>query len=167
MAGERTISSSATVGASQQEVWEFLCDTQRYADWVDGTLEVVRTDGPAQLGTTYEERSRIAGPWKAKTSWKVSEFEAPRRQVHDGEGVPTMEGLAVVLELTPSGETGTELTISYRYTPKFGALGALMDSAARGTVARAQRRSVDAVAAIFAREAPAVATPSQESQPGS
>ncbi len=150
MASERTFSSSAKVRASQQEVWEFICDTERYAEWVDGTLEVIRTDGPAQLGTTYEERSRIAGPWKAKTAWKVSESEPPRRQVHDGDGVPMMEGLAVVLELTPSGETDTELTISYRYTPKFGALGALMDSAARGAAKGAQKRSVDAVATIFA-----------------
>ena len=67
MASERTISSSATVGAPQKEVWEFLCDTQRYAEWVDGTLKVTRTDGPAQLGTTYRAQSH-RGPLEGEDS---------------------------------------------------------------------------------------------------
>jgi len=69
-------------------------------------------------------------------------------------------GLALLLELKPSGDS-TELTITYRYTPRFGALGDLIRRAVVGTVTRSPRRSADAVAAIVAREMPVKASPNQ------
>jgi len=69
-------------------MWELLCDTSRFAEWVAATAAVTRTDGPASHGSTYAEVNPILGPWKAKTSWTVVEFDPPRRQVHRTEDIP-------------------------------------------------------------------------------
>lgn len=134
-------------------MWEVACDTSRYAEWVESTLQVTRTDGPARLGATYDERTRISGPWKALTHWQVTEFDAPRRQVHAGEGVATAKGMAVIIEVEPSG-SNTQFTLTIRYTPRFGMIGALIDRAIAGKLERAQHRSADAFSALIIREKP-------------
>ena len=85
---ELRVVASASVSAPPERVWELISDTSRYADWVAGTDEVTRTDGPAREGSTYDEVNPILGPWKARSRWTVTEFDPPRRQVHRGEGLP-------------------------------------------------------------------------------
>jgi len=145
-----TITASTTLQSSPETVWRLASDTARYAEWVENTLRVIRTDGPAQPGVTMEELTRIAGPWKSVTRWRVTEFDPPRRQVHEGEGVATAKDMAVVIELVPEGER-TRFDLTVRYTPRFGPIGALLDLVVRGSIARSQRRSVEAFAAIVVR----------------
>jgi carbon monoxide dehydrogenase subunit G len=154
MPKEQSVVASVEIKAPPEAVWEVACETGRYAEWVESTIEVVRTDGPARLGATYDELTRISGPWKASTHWRVTEFDPPRRQVHVGEGVATARGMAVVIELTVTGED-TRLTLSIRYTPRFGPIGVLIDSAVRGSLRRAQERSAEAFAALVAHESSA------------
>lgn len=151
MAKEQSVSASTDVQAPVERVWEIASDTRRYAEWVENTLEVLHTDGPARLGSTYDERTRISGPWKATTHWRVTEFEPPRRQVHEGDGVVTAKGMGVIIELAPAGDN-THLTLTIRYRPRFGAVGALIDRAVAGKLKRAQQRSADAFAALVARD---------------
>ncbi len=152
MARESSIVATASIQAPIEAVWKLSCDSSRYAEWVENTLKVIRSDGPARLGATYEELTRVSGPWKTETRWKVAEFDAPRRQVHDGEGVPTATGMAVIIELTPISEATTVLTLTIRYTPRFGPVGALLDRGVRGSLGRAQQRSAEAFAALVMRE---------------
>jgi uncharacterized protein YndB with AHSA1/START domain len=151
MSKERSISASATINAPPDRVWEFLCDMSRYPEWVESTLKMVRTDGPARLNATYEELTRISGPWKALTRWRITEFDRPRRQVHAGEGVATARGMSLVLELTPTGEA-THFTSTIRYTTRFGIIGAAIDRATEAALTRAQQRSAHDFAALIARE---------------
>lgn len=151
MPREQSIIASADVQAPPERVWELVSDTARYAEWVESTLQVTRTDGPARLGSTYDEQTRISGPWKTTTRWRITEFEAPHRQVHAGEGVATAKDMALVIELVPSGSS-THLTMTLRYTPRFGVIGAVMDRAIAGRVRSAQQRSANAFAALVARE---------------
>lgn len=151
MPSEQSVVVSADVQAPPEQVWEIACDTSRYAEWVESTLQVTRTDGPARLGATYDEQTRISGPWKASTHWRVTEFDAPHRQVHAGEGVATAKDMAVIIELAPSGPN-TLFTLTIRYTPRFGVIGAALDRAIAGTLRRAQQRSADAFAALVAQE---------------
>ncbi len=110
-AGLMEVSASGIVPAPPERVWELLCDTSRYAEWVDGTEAVTRTDGPAAPGSTYDEVNPVLGPWKAKSKWTVTEFEAPRRQVHSGTGLPLTSEFLVIFELAPEGDaTGFSLT---------------------------------------------------------
>jgi hypothetical protein len=112
---------------------------------------MIRTDGPTRLGATMEELTRIAGPWKAVTRWRVTEFDPPRRQVQEGDGVSTAKDMAVIIELSPAGQD-TDFTLSVRYTPRFGPIGALLDRAVRGSITRSQQRSAKAFAALVDRE---------------
>src|SRR2546423_14990436 len=86
MASEHTYTSSVTVAAPVERVWELMCDTSRYADWGALTLEIPRTDGRAEMGSTYDERVPFIGPRKAVLHWRVSEFESPHRQGPIGRG---------------------------------------------------------------------------------
>ena len=151
MPKEQSVSASVDIPASPEQVWELASDTTRYAEWVENTLAVVRSDGTARPGATYDERTRISGPWKALTHWRVTEFDPPRRQVHEGEGVVTAEGMAVIIETTPVGPN-TRLTITIRYTPRFGVIGAVIDRAIAGKLRRAQQRSANAFAALVVRD---------------
>lgn len=141
---ERSISASTEVDAPVERVWETLCDTRRYPEWIENTLEVTQEDGPALLGGRYEELTKIAGPWKARTQWRIAEFEPLRRQVHEGNGVPTARNMTVIIDVKPLDE-GTMVTLTIRYTPRFGILGTAIDRMTEGSIRRAQERSVQAL----------------------
>jgi len=104
-------------------MWELLCDTSRFAEWVAATAAVTRTDGPASHGSTYAEVNPILGPWKAKTSWTVVEFDPPRRQVHRTEDIPIASEFVVIMEVTPASG-GSTVTITLRSTSSLGPSGA-------------------------------------------
>ena len=93
----------------------------------------------------------MIGPLKASTRWRVTEFDPPHRQVHAGEGIATAKEMAVIIELAPTGPN-THLTLTVRYTPRFGVIGDVIDRAIAGQLRRAQQRSVNAFAALVARE---------------
>jgi carbon monoxide dehydrogenase subunit G len=149
---EFEISASAPVPAPPERAWELLCDTARYAEWVEGTDEVTRTDGPAAPGSTYDEVNPVLGPWKAKTRWTVTDFDAPRRQVHSGEGLPLTKTVEVVMEVAPAGEGASEMTLTLRGTSSGGPLGSLFVTLMKGQVDRENRRTVEAFAELAARE---------------
>jgi uncharacterized protein YndB with AHSA1/START domain len=153
MARQTSITASTVIPAPPEQVWEIACDTSRYPEWVENTLRMIRTDGPTRPGATMEELTRIAGPWKSVTRWRVTEFDPPRRQVQQGEGVSTATNMAVIIELSPVGQD-TDFTLTVSYTPRFGPIGALIDRAVRGSITRSQQRSARSFAALVAREKP-------------
>ena len=112
---------------------------------------MIRIDGPARPGATLEELTRIAGPWKSVTRWRVTQFDPPRFQVQEGEGVAAAKNMAVIIELCPAG-ADTSFTLTLRYTPRFGPIGALIDRAVRGSITRSQQRSAQAFATLVADE---------------
>ena len=119
MARQTSIVASAIIPASPGRVWEIACDTRRYPEWVENTLRMIHTDGPARAGTTMEELTRIAGPWKSITRWRVTQFDPPRRQVQEGEGVSTAKNMAVIIELSPAGQdTSFTLTVRLPASPR-------------------------------------------------
>ena len=85
------VTASAAIAAPPAQLSELVSDTSRYAEWVAGTAEVTRTDGPARESSTYDEINPIMGPWRAKTRWTVIEFDPPHRQVHRSEDIPVRE----------------------------------------------------------------------------
>ena len=149
--GEVVVSATVTVPGPPERVWELVSDTSRYAEWVEGTAEVTRTDGAARPGSTYDEVNPLVGPWKARTHWTVVEHEPPRRQVHRGEGVPLAREFSVEFELTPAGE-GTEVRQTLRAVPGAGPVGALFMRALRGQTDRDNRRSMEKFAELARRE---------------
>lgn len=153
---ERSIVASVTVAVSQQQAWDLICDTARYAEWVDGTDEVVRTDGPAALGSTYEERNTVLGPFKTGSRWTVVEHEPPRTTLHRGEGIAIASDVSIEMTAQAVGEESTEVTFTFRYVPAFGPLGRLLASAVlHSQVEAGFRRTADAFAELAARESSA------------
>ena len=155
---QRSIVASVTVAVPQEKAWDLICDTTRYAEWVDGTDEVVRTDGPATLGSTYEERNTVLGPFKTGSRWTVVEHEPPRTTVHSGEGIAIANDVSIEMSAQAVGEGSTEVTFTFRYVPAFGPFGRLLASAVlHRQVEAGFRRTADAFAELATREHAAAA----------
>jgi hypothetical protein len=96
----------ARVEAAPDAVWELICDLRRVPEWVEGTVAMTRLPEPvAAAGVTYSERTRVAGPVVIPTHWEITEFEPPRRQVHEGRGL--IGNGTLVLEVEPDGDATT------------------------------------------------------------
>ncbi len=107
---------SVDIGASPERVWSFVSELRRIPEWIEGTLEMLSVEPePAQQGTVYRERSRIMGPWSQVTTWRITEFDPPRWQRHEGR-VPMSASTSVSMRLEPS-ETGTKFTLVFEYIP--------------------------------------------------
>ena len=143
------VRARASLSAPPERVWELLSDTTRYAEWVAGTDEVTRSDGPARAGSTYDEVNPILGSWKARSRWTVTEFDPPRRQVHRAEGLP-LTSFEVVMEVAPVGEAASEVTITLQGTSSAGPVGTMFVRLMRPQVERDNRRSVQRLAELAA-----------------
>jgi len=146
------ISASAVTAAPPAKLWELLCDTSRNAEWVEATAAVTRTDGPARLGSTYDEINPIVGPWRVKTRWTVIEFDPPKHQVHRSEDVPFSSESLVIIDVTPSGD-GSEVTVTLRQRPSLGVLGTSVLGLLKGQQSKGNQRSVRKLAELAAHEA--------------
>ena len=154
MGAERRITASTTIAAPVEQVWELVSNTRRYAEYVEATLEVVRSDGQAKVGGTYEERNKFIGPFKVRSFWRVTEYDAPRRQVHAADRWPLVSGLKIAWECEPDGD-GTRLTHWIEYVPGLGPLGNVVDAAMRGQVQKDLDRTVENCRSLAEREAAA------------
>lgn len=144
------VTASADLPAPPERVWEVLSDTASYAEWIEGTDEVTRTDGPAAPGSTYDEVNPIAGPIKAKTHWTVTEYEAPRRQVHESGDIMLTKLFTVTMEVEPAG-AGSRASITLRGEPSLGPFGSAFLAAMKPGVEKDNRRSMENLAARLAR----------------
>jgi carbon monoxide dehydrogenase subunit G len=143
--------ASATVAVPAEQLWKLLCDTRRYAEWVEGTEAVTRTDGPAALGSSYARVNPIIGPWKAKAEWTVVEFDAPRRQVHRSGNIPLAGEFLVIMEVAATAG-GSVVTHTLRATSSHGPLGAALFTAMRPLTRRNNEQSVRNFAKLAERE---------------
>jgi uncharacterized protein YndB with AHSA1/START domain len=146
------ITASAVTAAPPAKLWELLCDTSRNPEWVAATTAVPRTDGPARLGSTYDEINPIVGPLRAKTRWTVIEFDPPKRQVHRSQDIPFASESLVIIEVAPAGE-GSEVTVTLRQRPSLGALGSGVLGLLKRQLTKDNERSVRKLAEIAAAEA--------------
>ena len=147
MVKERSIRATVDVAANVDQVWTLACATDRFAEWVENTVRMSPSAGTACLGYTYGEVTRIIGPWTANTEWRVTEFDPMRRQVHQGHGLALVCAMEVVMEIAAT-DPGTRFTLTFRYTPRFGTLGAIIDRVNVAKLTKAQQRSVAAFAAL-------------------
>jgi uncharacterized protein YndB with AHSA1/START domain len=146
------IEVSVDIGASPEVVWEFVSNLRRIPEWIEDTLAMLSVEPePAQQGTVYKERSRIIGPVSQVTTWKISEFDPPRFQKHDGK-VPMMASTSVSFGLEPA-TGGTKFTLIFEYTPG-NPLSSLTDGLfVRKNLESGFRRSVQNLKALVEAEA--------------
>lgn len=146
------VTATETVNAPLECVWDVFSDTSRYPEWVEGTLAVIRTDGPASLGSTYDEINR-AGPIRFNSRWKVLEYEPPRRQVHRDETLPFTRFFDVVFEAAPAGSTQTTLTLTLVGESRRGPFGVLVLRLLGPSLERQNRRNVAQLRTLVEQQA--------------
>ena len=143
------------IEAPVDAVWEFASDTSRYPEWIAGTLEVTRTDGPARLRSTYDEVNAIVGPLRGSSHWTVIEYDPPRRQVHRDESIPFARFFDAVIETSEAGPGRTAFTLGIRGESRLGPVGALVMRLLGRSLAEANRRNAARFRELVEREAQA------------
>jgi uncharacterized protein YndB with AHSA1/START domain len=143
------LTATVHVQAPPERVWDLLCDTSRYPEWVEDTDRVTRTDGRAKLFSTYDEVNPIAGPIRGRSHWVVTEFDPPRRQVHRDQRMRTSKWLEIVWILEPAGK-GTSFTHTLRGETGMGPLGPVTWKLLERSLRASHRRSAENFAALAA-----------------
>jgi len=151
MAGDRSVTVSRVIPASQEDVWRILDDTSRYAEWVEQTTEVTRNEGEAAVGATYDERNTVVGPIKGSSRWRVVERDPGRYSRHEGEGLPLVKNVSIEFRTEAAGES-TEVTSILRWDTTLGPLGALIGKISHGQTVAAQEKSLANLEELVRRE---------------
>jgi uncharacterized protein YndB with AHSA1/START domain len=146
------VTATETIHATWESVWDVFSETSRYPEWVEGTLAVARTDGRAKLGSTYDEINR-AGPIRFTSSWKVIEYEPPRRQVHRDVTLPFTRFFDVVFEMAPAEATQTTINLTLVGESRRGPFGALVLRVLGPSLKRQNRRNAARLRTLVEREA--------------
>lgn len=89
--------ASTLVDSSRERVWELYADVPGTVDWLPFVEEVLSVSGPSGLGQVYRERTRFMGVSDVST-WRIVEWDPPRRQIHRSRGKLMETDLAVELE---------------------------------------------------------------------
>lgn len=120
--------ASVEIAAPREVVWSLICDPTRHTEFGTFVSDVsVVTVGPVGPGTVYRETS---GPrfMKSSSEWTITEFEPPRRLVHEGRE-PTMESrFTWTLEEISPASTRLSQTGEFVMMPRFRPLGWLIET---------------------------------------
>jgi len=117
------LSGSVDLGVTPSQVWEASLDSSRWPDWIDGTLSVSGAMDPLGPGSTYQELTRVIGPWRARVSWEVTDWVDGQLHEHTGFGVPFLEKFVARFEVGGIADRG-RLTVTFGYVPR-GLVGRL------------------------------------------
>jgi hypothetical protein len=126
------VSETAVLAVPVDRVWKVVSATNRYAEWVDGVLEVTEHHGTAELGRTYSEHNRTLGPLTTRSTWTVQEIEPLTKRVDTGEGFAPLHEMTNIFRFRPVAvdgveNAGTEMTYAVRYRAGLGPLGVVID----------------------------------------
>lgn len=83
---EFKVETSEQIKAPPEKVWDFLCDWDRWPEWVEVMGEFsYRSDERAREGSVYREIT-IAEGESIETEWQIIKFQPPHLQVHEHRG---------------------------------------------------------------------------------
>jgi carbon monoxide dehydrogenase subunit G len=120
------VAASRELDATPDELWNVIADTSRYADWVDGVLEVTSHHGPAVEGGQYSERNRMIGPVTARSTWTVVRQERPSLREDHGEGLWPLADIRNTFRLTSTGNGRTRMEYEVDFMLRLGPLAPLV-----------------------------------------
>jgi ligand-binding SRPBCC domain-containing protein len=146
MAAVTEVTERAVLAVPLERVWEVTSATNRYAEWVEGVVQVTAHHGTAEVGRTYSERNRTVGPLTTRSTWTVREIDPLRRRVDSGTGFDPMYGMTNIFEFRrlsfDDGTEGTEMTYTVRYRPGLGIVGRFIDGLQQPGLRRAFQTSM-------------------------
>ena len=103
-----SIELSTEINAAPEAVWELMCDTSSYPEWVVPTDRMLDTgEGEMRVGFVYREYGGIP-PFKGESTWEVTEFEPQSRMVHVGDDGAMTINLRIEVAPTDSGARLTQ-----------------------------------------------------------
>lgn len=111
-----TAQASVIVSANSQRTWDFISNYQNFAHFMPNIKSIVMLEG--KLSEWH-----LSGPLGIPVSWQATTTtsQAPTRLAWQSiEGVIDTNGY---IELEPSGDNGTKITVFIEYQPPLGALG--------------------------------------------
>ena len=129
MRARYVVAASRELAATPEDVWNVIADTGRYADWVDGVLEVTSHHGTAVEGGQYTERNRMIGPVTARSRWTVVQQEQPSLRVDRGEGLWPLADIRNTFRLTSIGDRRTRMEYAVDFRLRLGRLSPLVAKA--------------------------------------
>ena len=107
MGGRSTNSFSVSINKSPAEVFAYLSDVSKHAEWSPKPYRVEGTSGPVKVGDTFASVGTIPGDKNHRNEVTVTECSAPTRLVLDAE--EKGQHFINSFDLTPEGD-GTLLT---------------------------------------------------------
>ncbi len=122
-----TVHNTLDLDAPPEAVFALMADYKRYPEWVAIVTEARLVEGQQiEAGAVYEEVSTL-GPKRSTSTWRVTEFDPPGRQVHVGR-LP-FGPVELTIETRPNGTGGTVLdhTVEITAFPQFRPLGWLLE----------------------------------------
>ncbi|MFE9687224.1 SRPBCC family protein [Streptomyces sp. NPDC006285] len=164
------VTERAVLAVPLERVWDVVSATHRYAEWVDGVLEVTSHHGLAEVGRVYRERNRTVGPMTTRSCWTVREIDPMRRRVDTATGFDPMYDLTNVFEFRrlafDDGSEGIEMTYTVRYRPGLGIVGRVIDRFQQPGLRRAFRTSMRNLEDLVVAEGTVVPTVHERSTDG-
>jgi len=109
MAGRTTSSQSVTIHRPPAEVFAYLSDVSKHAEWSPKPYRVEGTSGPVKTGDTFASVGTIPGDKNHRNEVTVAECSAPTKLVLDS--AERGQHFINTFELQPEGD-GTLLTRS-------------------------------------------------------
>lgn len=97
------VETTVTIDAPPEVVWAFVSDPGRYPEWSVVTDRMTSVeDGPVESGSTYGEVGGL-GPMTDESTWVVTEFDPPKRQVHEGDDGTVRTLMTIELDSVEDG----------------------------------------------------------------
>jgi carbon monoxide dehydrogenase subunit G len=121
-----TVSVQRRLAAPIDDIWAVIDDTSRYAEWVDGALEVTAHHGAATVGRTYSERNRTVGPLTTRSEWTVRKIEPRSLRVDAGTGFAPLHDMINTFRLETLGVEATLMTYRVDCRVGLGPLGRIV-----------------------------------------
>ena len=110
------VQSMIEIKTPADPIWEIMSDPSLYPELADPTDHMISVpEGEFSVGSIYREYGGIE-PFKGESTWRVTEFDPMRRQVHVGDDGSMRFDLTIELEPIDSG---TRLKQTLVMTPRW------------------------------------------------
>ena len=107
MAGRSVTNFTTTIDRSPEDVFDYIADVSKHAEWSPKPFRVEGSTGPVKAGDTFASVGAIPGDKNHRNEVTVTECASPRRLVLDS--LEKNEHFINTFELEPRG-SGTRLT---------------------------------------------------------
>ncbi len=137
------------IGRPIEEVYAYLADLARHAEWAAGLVAIERTTpGPAAVGSEY--RSVESVPGRFVSFARITALEPPTRIVWEARDERGVMRAQWIFELRQSGE-GTDLAQRARFEPQGPIGAAMLLLLRRWRIPGENRRSLARIRAVLER----------------